>query len=228
MATEHSVSSHLRLDTAEYDRIIRTYIPFYEESRAEQLDLLAAALGGAASGARIVDLGGGTGSLAEAILERFPEATVLVRDIDPAMLEVAAGRLARFGGRVTLERGSFAEALPPADAVVSAFALHHVPKLDEKAAAYRRIRESVQAGGVFLNNDATAGPFWGRIRDEWAGFMARNGFTLEQGYQNLEDWAEEDTYYSVREELLAMMEGGFEAPECFWRRGPTTILGARV
>jgi len=53
------------MDTTEYDRIIRTYIPHYDESRGVQLDLLAAALPHSAT--RIVDLGGGTGSLAEAI-----------------------------------------------------------------------------------------------------------------------------------------------------------------
>lgn len=226
MATEHSVSSHLRLDTAEYDRIIRTYIPYYDESRGVQLDLLAAALGDRRD-ALIVDLGGGTGSLAEAVLERFPQARVLVRDIDPAMLEVASGRLARFGARVEWSKGSFADRLPEVDAVLSAFALHHVPRLEEKARVYARIREAIRPGGVFLNNDAVAGPFWPQVRDQWAAFMATQGFTLAQGYQNLDDWAEEDTYYSVREELGAMQEGGFREAECLWRRGPITILGAR-
>jgi hypothetical protein len=59
------VSSQLGLDTTEYDRIIRTYIPHYDESRGVQLDLLAAAM--APSATQIIDLGGGTGSLAEAI-----------------------------------------------------------------------------------------------------------------------------------------------------------------
>jgi len=84
MHSKHSVSSHLRLDTMEYDRIIRTYIPHYDESRRVQLDLLAAAL--APSAIQIIDLGGGTGSLAEAILDRFSQCTVLVRDIDREML----------------------------------------------------------------------------------------------------------------------------------------------
>lgn len=226
MATEHSVSSHLRLETAEYDRIIRTYIPFYDESRTEQLNLLGASLGEGAW--RVVDLGGGTGSLAEAVLERFPRATVLVRDIDAAMLEVAAGRLARFGERVEWSKGSFLDPLPKVDAVVSAFALHHVPRLEDKVRVYAAIRESLRPGGVFLNNDATSGPWWSHLRDGWAAFMATKGFTLEQGYQNLADWAAEDTYYSVREELQAMAAGGFAEPDCWWRRGPITILGARV
>ena len=226
MENEHSVSSHLRLATTEYDRVIRTYIPHYDESRAVQLDLLAAAQ--VHGSVRIVDLGGGTGSLAEAILERFPQASVFVRDIDPEMLAVAQARLARFGNRVELGLGSFADPLPTVDAVLSAFAMHHIPTLEEKVEVYRRIRASIRPGGVFLNNDAAAGPFWPFLRDDWAAFMAGEGFTLEQGYQNLDDWAAEDTYFSVREELGAMALAGFEHAECFWRRGPVAILGARL
>jgi trans-aconitate methyltransferase len=87
MESEHSVSSHLRLNTAEYDRIIRTYIPHYDESRKVQLELLAAA--DIQEVPRIIDLGGGTGSLAEAVLDRFPQALVVVRDIDPEMIVIA-------------------------------------------------------------------------------------------------------------------------------------------
>jgi len=214
------------MDTTEYDRIIRTYIPHYDESRGMQLDLLAAGLPNSAT--RIVDLGGGTGSLAEAILERFPYVSVLVRDLDKDMLAIARNRLARFGSRVELDTGSFTDPLPPADAVVAAFALHHVRSLQEKAYVYRGIRQAIRPGGVFLNDDAVSGPFWPWLRDEWAAFMAGKGFTLRQAYQNLNDWAAEDTYFSAREELQAMAEAGFEAPECLWRRGPTAIIGARV
>jgi hypothetical protein len=58
--------------------------------------------------------------------------------------------------------------------------------------------------------------------------MAHQGFTLEQAYQNLDSWAAEDMYFSVYEELCAMAQAGFEQPECFWRRGPIAILGARL
>jgi tRNA (cmo5U34)-methyltransferase len=226
MQSQHSVSSHLGLNIEEYDRIIRTYIPHYEESRGVQLELLAAANIPAHS--RIVDLGGGTGSLAEAILERFPASSVLVRDIDPRMLSLSRTRLARFADRVELSHGSFTDPLPPAGAVLCAFSLHHIPALREKAEVYRGIRKALRPGSVFLNTDAVSGPFWPSLREDWAAFMAGQGFTLEQAYGNLDSWAAEDTYFSVHQELGAMTQGGFEAPECFWRRGPIAILGARV
>ena len=226
MQSEHSVSSHLHLDTTQYDRIIRTYIPHYDESRGVQLDLLSAALIPGAN--QIVDLGGGTGSLAEAILDRFSQCSVHVRDIDREMLSLAQARLSRFGNRFEFEVGSFDDPLPRVDAVLAAFALHHIRNLNEKTQVYRRIREAVRVGGVFLNADAVSGPFWPSLRDEWAAFMARQGFTLEQAYQNLDSWAAEDMYFSVYEELCAMAQAGFEHPECFWRSGPIAILGARL
>ena len=226
MLSEHSVSSHLHMDTTEYDGIIRTLIPHYDEARGVQMDLLAAALAPGAN--QIIDLGGGTGSLAEAILDRFPQCSVLVRDIDREMLSIAGTRLSRFAGRFALEFGSFAETLRATDAVLASFALHHIHNLNEKTEVYRRIREAMHPGGVFLNVDAASGPLWPVLRDQWATFMAGEGLTLEQAYQNLANWAAEDTYFSVFEELNAMAKAGFEQPECFWRRGPITILGARL
>ena len=226
MESEHSVAFHLRMNATDYDRIIRTYIPHYDESRGVQLDLLAAALPHSAT--HIVDLGGGTGSLAEAILGRFPYVSVLLRDLDNEMLGVARNRLARFGCRAQVDAGSFTDPLPTTDAVVAAFALHHVRSLKEKTHVYQGIRQAIRLGGVFLNDDAVSGPFWSSLREEWAAFMAGKGFTLEQAYQNLDDWAAEDTYFAAREELQAMAEAGFETAECLWRRGPIAVIGARV
>ena len=76
------------------------------------------------------------------------------------------------------------------DAVLAAFALHHIRNLNEKTGVYRRVREAIRSEGVFLNADAVSGPSSGRRYEmEWAAFMAGKGFTLEQAYQNLEDWA---------------------------------------
>src|SRR5437868_13707413 len=65
----HSVSDHLHVMIADYDRFIRTVIPHYETMRAVQLELLARSL---PSHGRVIDLGGGTGALAKAVAEKFP------------------------------------------------------------------------------------------------------------------------------------------------------------
>lgn len=44
--------------------------------------------------------------------------------------------------------------------------------------------------------------------------------------RHLDDWSREDFYQPLEGELSALRRAGFLAPECFWKRGPTTIYGA--
>jgi len=53
----------------------------------------------------LVDATVGLGGHAEALLERYPDVRLVAIDRDPAALERAGERLARFGSRVTLARG---------------------------------------------------------------------------------------------------------------------------
>src|SRR5689334_21900744 len=111
----HSVAEHLHVQIADYDRVIRTFIPNYDTMRSVQLDLLAGAL---PSNGLVLDLGGGTGALAAAVAERFPNVELEIWDTDPAMLSVARERFARFGKRVRLVERCFYDPLPNCDGVV--------------------------------------------------------------------------------------------------------------
>ena len=144
----HSVANHLNLRIADYDRIIRTFIPGYDAMRAVQLELLAGVLP-ADRPSRVLDLGGGTGALAAAVAERFPRAEVELGDTDPEMLAVAAARCAPFGGRVRGVAQSFTGPFPACDAVVACIALHHVKDMAAEGSVYAQIRRALRrAGGL--------------------------------------------------------------------------------
>ena len=49
---------------------------------------------------RILDLGAGTGSLSRALLERFPDVTVVALDLDPVLLQIGRGALGAAEGRL--------------------------------------------------------------------------------------------------------------------------------
>src|SRR3990172_6801175 len=119
----HSVEEHLGMRASEYDRVIRTFIPGYETMLATQLRWLATTL---PETGLVVDLGGGTGALAQAVAERFPRVHIQVWDTDPQMLAVAEQRLRRYGDRVALVQRTFYEPLPEAHAFVASLALHHI------------------------------------------------------------------------------------------------------
>ena len=108
----HVVRKHLRLEIDAYDAAIRTFIPGYEEALTKAASEIA--------GVRptlVLDLGTGTGALAEALLAHDRVEAVEALDIDPEMLAQARLRLTRFGTRARVRRGSFEAPLPRCDAV---------------------------------------------------------------------------------------------------------------
>ena len=221
----HSVRRHLRIETAAYDAVIRRFIPGYET----MIELVASTL--AASGPGwVIDLGAGTGALSEAILAHDGARTVELIDVDPEMLEQARHRLERFAGRVRVREMSFLAPLPPCDGAAASLALHHIPAMDEKRALYGRIRAALRPGGIFVNGDATmpADPA-GReaARRLWVEHMMACGIDEARAFEHLEEWAEEDTYFPLDEELAAMRDAGFDA-ECIWHEATIAVLVGRT
>jgi tRNA (cmo5U34)-methyltransferase len=218
----HSVQTHLGVQAARYDAAIRTFVPHYDEMIATVVQLLDVPPDGL-----VVDLGAGTGALAEAVLDALPVRVQLV-DIDRDMLDAARSRLAPFDGRVDLRHASFADPLPQCAAVVASLSLHHVPDLDDKRALYRRIREALLPGGVLLIADVTVHPD-GLARSRtfagWAASMAEHGIDADQAAAHFAQWATEDHYLPLAVELGLLAEAGFTRPECFFRRGPSTVYG---
>ena len=210
----HSVSQHLRIDTAEYDGIIRRFIPGYEEMIA-----WAATLVGAGDPPLVLDLGAGTGALSEQVLERTTTTRVALWDVDPAMLDAARHRLARFGDRATFVAGSFHDPFPPADRIMASLALHHVTDLTTKRGLYARIAATLKPGGRFVNADATVpreAPRNAAVYRAVIDHMVANGIDEPRAWQHLEEWSGEDRYFSLEEELASIGAAGLEA-SCQWR-----------
>lgn len=226
MSNTHTVEAHLGLSIADYDREIRRLVPHYDEMVREGLSVLE---GLVAPDARIVDLGAGTGRMAEALLSALPSAQVIAVDVDAKMLEAARGRLARFGDRVSFREQSFFDPLPACDAVVASLSLHHVQALDRKIDAHRAIHEALSPGGVLVVLDATVNTH-PRIAERtfarWADAMGEHGIDRETAHGHFRSWSKEERYFSIADELAALGRAGFAHPECFWRKGPVSVYGA--
>ena len=221
---KHSVRQHLRLEIDAYDVLIRKFIPAYEEIVKRAADEIAGVDAG-----RVLDLGAGTGALAEAILTRSPGATVYLLDVDAEMLAQARVRLKRFGRRARFLQQSFHDPFPRCDAVAASLALHHVPVMEDKAELYRQIHEVLALGGVLVNADVTmpaAGSHRTRDYATWAAHLVSCGINEARAYEHFEEWAGEDTYFPVEAELDALARAGFEA-RCAWRNIPNTLLVGR-
>lgn len=128
------------------------YLPAREERFAVMLDVLTLGV----DAPRVLDLGSGPGALSARILERFPEASILALDFDPAHLELGRRTL---GDRVEwreadLRGDDWREELEPAsfDAVVSATAIHWFQP-DEVGHLYEDLAVLLRKDGLLLNAD---------------------------------------------------------------------------
>jgi len=214
-----SVASHLGIDLKDYDSRIRTFIPHYEE----MLDV-----GGAAIPSRartIVDLGMGTGALAARCLGTARTARAIGIDVDAEILALARRRL---GSRATFTTGSFLRTpLPPCDAVVASFSLHHVRTRAAKAALYARIHSALRRGGLFLCVDSLPASNATVKRsqfEEWLGHLRRT-YTRSRANAIFKSWSYEDVYTPLDVELELMRSAGFRV-EILWRRGAFAVLRA--
>ena len=224
--SRHSVRRHLRVEVSAYDEAIRRFIPGYEA----MLDVAAAEIA-RVEPRRVLDLGGGTGALSEAILLVAPHAVVELIDVDRDMLARARERLARFGARARFREASFDDPLPEADAVAASLALHHVPTMDRKRRLFIRIHDCLRPGGVFVNADATMpadpGPREATWR-AWTAHLVSCGISEERAYRHFAEWQEEDTYFPCDEEAAAMRAAGLEVA-AVWGAGPMVVaIGRRA
>jgi len=107
---------------------------------------------------RAIDLGIGTGYFTECFLNKFPNSHVLGIDGAPAMIELAKARLKPSESRVEFAIGDFrklqqlASDAGAVNVIFSAYALHHLSRLD-KAAVLGQVVEFLAPGGWFVNAD---------------------------------------------------------------------------
>ena len=186
-------------DETRYDRIADGYAkhwgPVIRPAAESVLDLAPLLEAGSA---RLLDIGTGTGTLALAALERFPNVVVTGIDPSSAMLEIARTEARRrlpptARARLRLEVAPAARLPFPAgsfDVAVSSFVLQLVPS---RAAALREARRVLRRGGQIA----------------WVTWLAGGGsFRGDQVVDDVFD------------------EFGFDPPEPDGRSGDVTSVGS--
>ena len=214
------VAAHLGINLAEYDASIRTFIPHYED----MLDAAVAALVAVSrSAAVLVDLGTGTGALAERTVKAAPGACVIGIDSDEGMLGLAKKRL---HGRLTAVTGDFLSTpLPRCDVITASFSLHHIKTRRQKSALYKRCFAALRPGGLLVNADcclASSPRLQARDRVAWRTHLqCTYGRARAEGF--LRAWVREDFYFELDEEIALLKSAGF-AVDVPWRRDSFAVL----
>ena len=174
-----------------------------------------------ADGAKVLDLGCGTGLELEYYFSVNPSASVTGIDLSQVMLDALAGKFA--DKSVTLLRGSYFE-LPfgeaTFDAAVSVESLHHFTK-QEKIPLYKKLRKALRREGYFILTDYFA------LSDDEERSHREALFALKKA-QGIEDGEmyHYDTPLTMEHEIEALLEAGFSSVEVLGRWGATCTLRA--
>jgi len=180
----------------------------------------------------VVDLGCGTGTLAQMILQAYPSATIACMDISPEMMSIAQRKLAKFEGRAEfivedLEKTKFRKSY---EVAVSIDAIHHLPH-SQKRDLFGRLYNALTPNGIFLLVDPiiiespTLKEKNARlVKEHIQGLIKEGKVPIEEigKRQKVKKMAEEQEierdYLCTFDELSEMLKGsGFEGVECFWR-----------
>lgn len=188
-----------------------------------------AAAGPLAPGARVLDLGAGTGLFSGLLAARWPGLRLTLQDSTPAMLAEAEARFAAIpGASAELAIRDMREGPAPGrfDAVISALAIHHLEHPEQRR-LFAEIAERLPPGGRFVNAEQIAEP----LAEDEARAIA--GWEAEARALGATDAMLEAAAARMAHdrsapigELLAWLEAAGFQSRLTWRRGRFAVLTA--
>jgi tRNA (cmo5U34)-methyltransferase len=195
----------------------------------------------AAPPSRVLDVGTGDGFLLGVLLEAFPASVGVGVDHSPAMVARARERLAALGPRAEVREGDLETPAWRAgfdggfDAVVSGFAIHHLPDA-RKREVYGEIRDLLAPGGMFVNLEhvASATP---EVEAIWDDALVAHQYAARRAAGERIDVDRVRAEYQTRPDRLAnilapvdvqcgwLRELGFADVDCYWKFFELAIFG---
>jgi SAM-dependent methyltransferase len=180
-------------------------IPHRVEGEATLLEFMPAAP------RRILDLGSGGGRLLSLVRAARPHANFVALDFSPAMLETLK-KLFASESAINVVAHDLENPLPALgefDAIVSSFAIHHLPHL-RKRSLYAEIFALLSPGGVFLNLEHVASP----TPNLHAAFLKTMPHDEDPSNKLL----------SLETQLTWLRELGFADVDCHWKWRELALL----
>lgn len=166
---------------------------------------------------RVLDLGTGDGRLLALLKVDRPTMAAVAVDFSPVMLEAARTRFAG-NAAVAVIAHDLARPLPELglfDAVVSSFAIHHLPH-PRKRALSAEVFRALRPGGVFCNLEHVASPT-ARLHER---FLRELG--TEPGEED-----PSNLLLDPETQLRWLREIGFEDVDCFWKWRELALLAGQ-
>lgn len=218
------IKQHFEEEARDFDRIILTLIPDY----SQMVEAVVGAMPFESNAPiEVIDLGCGTGTLAQGVLSVFPNAHVICLDLAENMIAMAQSKLAHYP-RARFIVGDFTTFEGEYNAVISSLALHHLATDEDKKHFYHRIYARLRPGGVFYNGDvvlASSDVLQAMYMRQWRAFMRRTISDEEIEGKWIPKHRSEDRPAKLVEQLEWLTRIGFADVDVPWKRYNFAVYG---
>ncbi|MDR2963752.1 MAG: class I SAM-dependent methyltransferase [Bacteroidales bacterium] len=227
MSRIESIKNHFEAEAREFDATILKLIPHYEEMIAA---LVAALPFGKNEAFSVIDLGCGTGTLAQKVKRAFPNARITCVDIAENMIAIAKLKIGDDNRFIVSDFYNF-DFPERYDAIISSLALHHLANDDDKQMFYRKIYNALAERGVFYNADVVLAstPYMQDLyMAKWREFMAKSVSPEEMERKWIASYHAEDRPASLENHLKCLREIGFANIDVVWKYYNFCVYGGGV
>ncbi len=192
---------------------------------------------------RFMDLGCGDGALADVIWDQYPDATGVLVDHSPPMLQAAREKFQKSSAAVHIcdvdyGQSKWGEAVArysPFHLVVSGHSIHHQPD-SRKRELYAEIFSLLQPGGMFINVEHVASrtarleQMWEEIRvDAMYNFALQSGLnkSREEMQNEFRQWPDREAnlFTLVETQCDWLREIGYSDVDCFFKYFEFAVFG---
>ena len=216
-AAPSAVSAAFDAVATSYDAARRRLVPCFDGLYGAALELVAE--WGPPEGARVLDLGAGTGLLAAMVRVSHPATALTLVDLAPAMLDEARRRFAGAADvRFLLADYAVAPPAGPFDLVVSALSIHHLAD-PAKRGLFAAMRAALLPGGLFVNADQVLAPtpvLEARAQERWRAQASALGADADE-IGAAEARMAHDRCAILDDQLVWLREAGFAEVDCAFK-----------
>ena len=209
----------------EYDKNRRFFIPCFDDFYITTTDIITSQI---SSPGKILDLGSGTGLLANFWFSIFPKAQYYLVDVASDMLVVAKKRFAGLDN-IHYQVKDYTNNLPNEtfDVIMSALSIHHLEN-EKKQELFTKVWENLPDGGIFVNYDQFCANSK-ELNDWYSSFWENQLYESELSEYDIELWKERkklDKECSTEHEIELLKKSGFKNVECIYSYHKFSVLVA--
>lgn len=203
------------ITASEYDKKINNTIPYYSEFYNQTLDVIEQC---GYSDICWMDLGCGTGSLAEKAMDYFDNIRFVLVDSSEKMLEQSEVKLKNFDVEYSCEKLQDVRYNERFHVITAIQAMHYLQE-DERYQAIKNVYSSLREGGIFINFENVIPEdedLKTRELLRWGRYQQRHGKTAKEAEEHNKRCGVNYFPLTIREHFDLLKKIGFQSVHVFW------------